>query len=254
MFDPAGVWWGHLALAEGGPSSTGILLLGGQRGHRTITARDGGRLAELVQAGRPRPIIVDLSGLAPVEQHEVVADFCSKIFALPKFPLHLIIDEADEFVPQRLRGGQHQKRALDAVSRVIMRGRSRGMGATLISLRPAVVNKDVLSQVDALYLLRLVEPNDLRAVDAWLTGFGRGISDEQRARCLGQLPVLPVGTAYYLRGGDEMVFRRFRVRRKRTFDSSKTLQSGGVMGSFSLANIDPEAASLVRKIFDGETK
>ena len=213
-----------------------------------------GSLAELVQAGRPRPVIVDLSGLAPVEQHEVVADFCAKIFSLPKFPLHLIIDEADEFVPQRLRGGQHQKRALDAVSRVIMRGRSRGMGATLISLRPAVVNKDVLSQVDALYLLRLVEPNDLRAVDLWLTGFGRGISTEQRSKCLGQLPVLPVGTAYYLRGGDEMVFRRFHVRRKRTFDSSQTLQSGGAIGSFSLAPADPEALSLARKIFGGETK
>jgi hypothetical protein len=128
------------------------------------------------------------------------------------------------------------------------------MGATLISLRPAVVNKDVLSQVDALYLLRLVEPNDLRAVDGWLTGFGRGISTEQRSRCLGQLPVLPVGTAYYLRGGDEMVFRRFRVRRKRTFDSSTTMQVGGPMGSCSLATVGPEVMDLVHKIFAGDTK
>ena len=252
VFDPNGVWWGLLATAAGAPSRSGILLVGGPRGHLAITARDGAALADLVYEGRPRPVVVDLSSLAPVEQHEVVADFCVRMHALPHFPLHLVIDEADEFVPQRLREpAHHQKRALSEVERVVMRGRSRGMGATLISLRPAVVAKNVLSQVDALFLLRLVEPNDLRAVDAWLGGFGRGITPDQRARCLGQLPILPVGTAYYLRGGDEMTFRRFKVRRKRSYDSSRTLVAG-LGGSANLAPADPAALALAARIFGKE--
>lgn len=233
VFDPTGVWWGLGADASGRPSDREILILGGARGHLPITHADGKRLAELVAdrvgAGRPARVVADLSEMAPAEQHEFVADFCEMLFTLPQFPIQLVFDEADEFAPQKLGVSGHQRRSLGHVERLVMRGRARGIGATLISLRPAVVSKNVISQVDALYLMRMVEPNDLRAVRGRLENFESGITPEQREQCLGLLPVLPVGTAYFLRGGDPIMFRRFKVRAKGSYDSSRTPVAGEVM-------------------------
>jgi hypothetical protein len=248
VFDPTGVWWGLCATDGGAPSSHEILLLGGSRGHLPLSAKDGGRIAEIAAEIKPRPIIVDMSEMAPAEQHEIVADFCERLLGLPKFQIHVVFDEADEFAPQRFGAvSSHQRRSLGFVERLVMRGRARGIGATLISLRPAVLSKNVLSQVDALYLLRMVEPNDLRAVKGWLENFENGITPEQRMQCLGLLPVLPVGTSYFLRGGDQVMFRKFKVRRKRTFDSSKTPDSGLVQNATLRS---PSAATLAaaRKI------
>lgn len=227
VFDPTGVWWGLLATDDGDPSSYGVLLLGGPRGHEKIRSTDGAKVADVVFALKPRPVVVDLSEMSPAEQHELVSGFCERIIGLPHFPMHVVFDEADEFAPQKLGAiSTHQKRSLGYVERMVMRGRSRGIGVTLITLRPAVIAKNVLSQVDVLWLLQMVAPADLRAVEDWLEGFDRKVTERQRFECLSQLPMLPVGTAYFLRGGESAMFRRFKVRRKRTYDSSKTLVVG----------------------------
>ena len=58
--------------------------------------------------------------------------------------LHVIIDEDEAFVRQRLVPGS--ERAFVAVDTLIRRGRSSGLATTLISQRPEVINEDVLSQ------------------------------------------------------------------------------------------------------------
>jgi hypothetical protein len=227
VIDPGGVCWGLLSTSDGAPSPHKILLLGGSRGHFSLGVRDGAAAANIVCAVRPTPVILDLSELAPVEQHELVADFCERLWAREHFPLHLVVDEADEFAPQRFGAlARHQRRSLDLLGRLVMRGRARGMGATLISLRPAVLAKNLLSQVDELYLLRLVEANDIRAASTWLENFDHQVTERQRTECLSNLPVLPTGTSYFLRGGDSPMFRRFKVREKHTYDSSRALTSG----------------------------
>jgi hypothetical protein len=47
-------------------------------------------------------------------------------------------------------------------------GRIRGLGVTLISQRPAVVNKDVLSQVGALIALGMTGSHDIAAIEDWV--------------------------------------------------------------------------------------
>jgi hypothetical protein len=223
VFDPTGAWWGLGAAANGGSPPHEVVILGGPRGHISLEVSDGGKVARIARQVDARAFVVDLSEMAPAEQHQVVADFCETLMGLPAFSVQVVIDEADEFAPQQCDGiSEHQSRARGFVVKLVMRGRKKGIGATLISLRPAILSKNVLSQVDALFLLRMVESNDLRAIETWLENFEGGVSAEYRARCLGNLPLLPVGTAYYLRGGDEVTFRRFRTRRKHTFDSSRT--------------------------------
>ena len=221
ILDPTGVWFGLKATAAGMPSAFSILSLGGPHGDLQITAKDGARVALLVNSTRPNPTIIDLSLLAPVEQHEFVADFVEKLFTIAeRSPIHIIIDEADEFAPQTLNSAsRNQKRSLDAIDRLVRRGRSKGIGVTMITQRSAVIAKNVLSQVDSLWLLNMVEPRDLMAVEGWLK---HGVSDQQRTECLNQIPRLQPGTAYFLRTGVHPMFRRFKVRRKLSFDSSKT--------------------------------
>jgi hypothetical protein len=221
FIDPTGVGFGLRATAEGLPSAFNILSLGGRHGDMSIAAKDGSKVALLVNAIRPVPMIIDLSLMAPVEQHEFVADFVETLFTTAeRSPIHVIIDEADEFAPQTLNSASRaQKRSLDAIDRLVRRGRSKGIGVTMITQRSAVIAKNVLSQVDSLWLLNMVEPRDLLAVEGWLK---HGVSDQQRTECLNQIPRLQPGTAYFLQTGVNPKFRRFKVRRKRTFDSSKT--------------------------------
>jgi hypothetical protein len=208
-------------LADGQPSQFNILALGGRQGDLPITSKDGSKVADLVNVIRPTPVVIDVSRLAPVEQHEFVADFVERLFTTAeRSPIHIIIDEADEFAPQTLNSSsRHQKRSLDAIDRLVRRGRIKGIGVTMITQRSAVLAKNVLSQIDSLWLLNMVEPRDLASVEGWLK---HGVTDRQRVECMNQLPKMQPGTAYFLQTGVSPKFRRFKVRRKKTFDSSKT--------------------------------
>lgn len=221
VIDPMGVWYGLRATVEGLPSRFKLLTLGGSHGDLPITAKSGRKAAEIVNAVRPVPVIFDLSDLSPFEQHEFVADFGDHFMATAeKSPLHIIVDEADEFAPQRLnKGSEHHKRCLDAMDRLVRRGRNKGIGMTMITQRTAVISKNLLSQTDALWLLNMLAPNDLQAVDDWLAN---RVTDEQRSECLGQISRLPLGVVFFTQSGVYPKFRRFKVRCKTTFDSSKT--------------------------------
>ena len=193
---------------------------GGAFGDLPITCKQGEQVANLVEALRPMSVIIDLSRMTPPEQHEFMADFGQRLFLISvRSPLHLIIDEADEFAPQTLQTSKHQRRSLEVVDRFVRRGRIKGLGSTLISQRPAVVNKNILSQVDILFLLNMVAPGDLNAVDDWLK---LRVKAEQRIECLGQLANLPPGIAFCTQSGVLAKFRKFTVRKRATFDSGRT--------------------------------
>ena len=221
VIDPTGAWYGLLATSDGKPSSFRIMILGGPHGVLPITRKQGAQVAEIVHEIWPNSVMLDLSYMIPAEQHEFVADFGQRLFVLNvRSPLHLIVDEADEFAPQILdSSSRHQKRSREVLDRIVRRGRIKGFGATLITQRSAVIAKNVISQIDSLFLLNMVAPPDLEAVDGWMK---YGVKVEQRLECLKELPNLPPGTAYFMQSGAASKFRRFVVRKRITFDSSRT--------------------------------
>jgi hypothetical protein len=240
VLDPMGVWYGLRATADGMPSAFEFVIVGGSHGDIPITSKDGAVVADIANAVRPVSVVVDMLDLAPFEQHEFVADFGERFFATsPRSPLHMIVDEADEFAPQRLnKGSRHHKRCLDAMDRLVRRGRNKGIGMTMITQRSAVISKNLLSQVDCLWLLSMVAPNDLRAVDDWLS---HRVTSSQRSECMSQISRLPPGIAYFTQSGLHPKFRRFRVRRKKTFDSSRT---PGGLGRLTPVFARPPARAL----------
>ena len=238
IVDPTGVWYGLRSMADGSPSSFAVLTLGGSYGDLEITCKHGEQAANLVDELRPNPVIIDVSRMTPPEQHEFMADFGQRLFMLSvRSPLHLIIDEADEFAPQTLQTSKHQRRSLEVIDRIVRRGRTKGLGVTLISQRPAVVNKNVLSQIDSLFLLNMVAPGDLNAVDDWLK---LRVKAEQRIECLGQLANLPPGVAFCTQSGVLAKFRKFTVRKRETFDSGRTPKPNEIIATPVLAKVSDD--------------
>src|SRR3954466_12902476 len=88
---------------------------------------------------------------------------------------------------------------------LVRRGRARGIGVTLVTQRAAVLNKDVLTQVEVLIALRTIAPQDREAIDAWVKVHG---TPEQRAELLASLPSLPIGTAWFWSPGWLDAFQR----------------------------------------------
>jgi hypothetical protein len=244
--DPTGVFWGLCHDAEGEPAAQDVVVLGGRRGVVPLAPGDGGRAAEAFMGVMSGAVVLDVSGMDPVGQHGFVADLADGIYSrLDGRTVHVVVDEADEFAPQRGVGDPDQSRCRAAVDRLIRRGRSRGLGATLVTQRPPALDKNLRSQVDNLWLLCLVDTRDLKAVREWLEN---KVTPAQRDECLARLPRMRRGDAYFLRGGDDPTFRRFHVRGKLTYDSSNN--PGLSRGPAPEKAEPPEAlAEVVTKVF-----
>ena len=249
VVDPTGVWRGLGADIDGQPNDHRLVVFGGEHGHYPLQVDTGKLIAKLVVGMRPLPVILDLSKMLKNDQQGFVADFVGELYFLNKDPLHLFIDEADSFAPQRLdRTCPAQKRSLSEVDNFIRRGRTRGLGATLITQRAAVINKNVLSQVGAMFFLRMAAPQDMDAAERWME---EQVRSDVRRECRHNLPILAQGQAYYLRGGDNYTFSRFTVRKKTTFDASVTPRMGREVVPMSLAPLSKEDRQAIDGYLNG---
>jgi DNA helicase HerA-like ATPase len=221
VIDPTGVWYGLCATAHGTPSPHRILRLGGEYGDWPLAPNQGTVVAELVVSLWPNPVILDISDMLPEEQHQFAADFGAKFYTICHKPTHLFIDEADDFAPQSVESGNKvQRRCLGVFDRIVRRGRVKGIGVTLITQRPAVISKNVLSQVDGIYVLSVSAPHDLEAVDSWMRP---AVSASDRDLCLKSLPSLTRGEVFLVQANLKAgALVKFTTRAKRTFDSSRT--------------------------------
>ena len=75
-----------------------------------------------------------------------------------------MLDEADLWVPQRVQPDGYA--LLNRIEEIVRRGRIRGFVPWLITQRPAVPHKDVLSQADVLVSMKLTASQDRDAFPA----------------------------------------------------------------------------------------
>lgn len=250
--DPVGVWWGLRASADGTGPGLPIALLGGNHGDVPLVVTAGELIADLVVDER-LPAVLDLSLFRKGERTRFMTDFCERLYHRNRNPLHFILDEADEFAPQRPLPGQ--QRLLGAVDDLVRRGRARGLGVTLVTQRTAVLNKDVLTQTEVLVALRTIAPQDRDAIDAWVKVHG---TTEQRTALMDSLPSLPIGRAWFWSPGWLDVFQQVQVRKRETFDSSATPKVGEAMRApQQLAPVDIERlqermAALVEQVEESD--
>ena len=237
VVDPVGVWWGLRSSAAGDEAGLPVVIIGGDHADVPLEESSGEVVADLV-VDEGLSCVLDLSLLRKGAQTRFTTAFAERLYHRNRAPLHLIIDEADAFAPQRpQRGGE---RLLGAIEDLVRRGRSRGIGVTLITQRSAVLNKNVLTQIEVLVVLRTTGPQDRAAVDEWLKHQGE---PDKRAELLAALPSLPVGTAYVWSPGWLDLFAKVAIRERTTFDSSSTPDVGAGPRSIPkvLADVDLDA-------------
>jgi uncharacterized protein len=224
VVDPLGVWWGLRAARsdDADAKPLPIYIFGGSHADLPLDSAGGAAIAELVVQER-LSVILDVSEIDDqAEQASFVADFLERLYALNRDPLHLIVDEADIFVPET-PGSQAEARSRRALDRVVRRGRVRGLGVTMLSQRAAVVAKNVLTQIGTLVAHRMSGPQDRKAVEAWLKA---NATPEQMKEVLSSLPSLQQGECWLWSPADLNILERIRVRDRRTYDSSATPKMG----------------------------
>lgn len=239
--DPTGAWWG-LRSGKDGKVSGGlpVYVIGGEHGI-PLEPTAGRVIAEQV-AIHPAYYVIDVSGFeSNAAQDRFATDFAERFYRIKdkhRQPMHLFIDEADAFIPQRPMPGQ--QRMLGAFEALVRRGGIRGIGVTLISQRAAVVNKNVLEQTECLIALQTTGPNDQDAIDNWIKRNG---TPEERETLMSSLASLGRGEAWVYSPGWLEVFKRVHIRERETFNSSATPESGAKIKQAALLPVDLDKLS-----------
>lgn len=222
IVDPLGVWWGLRLTADGKHASPfNVVIFGGPRGDLPLTEHAGALIGETA-ATMAESCIIDLRelGSKSAERRFMTAFLDTLYRKATGEPFHLIVDEADLFAPQKPAGGDET--LLGHMENIVRRGRVKGFIPWLISQRPAVLNKNVLSQVDGLIAFKLTSSQDRDALDSWIEGQadkaqGREIKDA--------LPAMEVGQGVVWLPG-RGVLGTAKFPQKETFDSSRTPKRG----------------------------
>lgn len=237
IVDPLGVWWGLRLLADGKtPSHFNIVIFGGPRGDLPLNEHAGALIGETA-ATMSESCIVDLTQLGTKSaERRFMTSFLETIYRKASGePFHLVVDESDLFAPQKPPKGDET--LLNLMEQIVRRGRVKGFIPWLISQRPAVLNKNVLSQVDGLVAFKLTSSQDRDALDAWI----EGQADKAQGRAIkDSLPAMQVGQGIVWCPGRGML-DTVAFPAKETFDSSRTPKRGEKLRAAELRPLNVEA-------------
>ena len=224
VVDPLGVWWGLREAADGGaplpgpapgPVPSPVMVFGGAHADVPLDPGLGAALGHLIGA-HALACVVDVSDLgSSAARRAFMTAFTGALYAANTEPLHLVLDEADLWAPQRVQ--QDGFGLLGRVEEIVRRGRVRGFVPWLITQRPAVLHKDVLSQADVLVSMKLTSSQDRAAVGRWIEGQA---DRAEGRRILAALPQLRRGEGWVWAPGDG-VLAKIAFPRIRTLDSSR---------------------------------
>lgn len=192
IVDPTGVWWGLRLAPDGIKPGLPVVIFGGKRGDVPIADKDGAKVAGLVAAGSFSSVI-DTKGMTVAARTRFFTDFAQALFQKNERPLHLVLDEAHVFAPQGKVPNPAAGMMLHATNELVSGGRSQGLRIMLLSQRPAKLHKDSLTQVETLVMMRLIAPQDRKAVMEWV---GEWADAAQGREINAALPSLKRGAAY----------------------------------------------------------
>lgn len=244
--DPVSVWYGLRAFKDGSPSNYPVVVFGGEHGDLPLEKGAGAKIAEALTTENVFAVI-DLSLESKKFWHQFVTDFALTLMQLnPETPRHIFVEEAPEFIPQKAKF-ELTARCKEAMERLVRLGRNRGYGYTLITQRPATVDKDALSQCENLFVLRTVGAHDRKALLEWLQG---KTGEQKFDKFLNDLPKLNNGEGYFWSPQWRHEFTKMAVRERETFHPGETRKIGKALKSVALCDV----RSFVEKIRPQLTK
>lgn len=216
VVDPTGAWHGLRSSATGKSAGFPVVIFGGESADLPLGAAHGEALAEIIGTSST-PSILDTSLMRVGERTRFFADFADALVRKNKGPLHLVIDEAHLFAPQGKVNDPQSGAMLHAANNLVSLGRSRGLRIILITQRPAKLHKDSLTQVETLVALRLIAPQDRKAVEEWI----KDNADEKKGReIITSLATLPTGQGWVWAPEIDLL-ERVKFPTIKTFDTSR---------------------------------
>jgi hypothetical protein len=215
--DPKGDHWGLKAGSEGNPNAgLPIVVFGGLHHDVPLEPTGGALVADLIR-DRGLSAVLDVSEFTIGERARFLTAFADRLYRFDSHePMLLGLEEAHEYIPQMVRG--EEARMVGAFERLVKLGRSKGLGVVMVTQRSASLNKNVLTQVDNLFVMRTTSPQDRAAVTAWLdTNADRSVLDNLGGLQTGETVLVQPARGEPL---------RFQFRMRRTFDAGETPKVG----------------------------
>lgn len=211
VIDPIDVWWGLRVAADGKGKGLPVVVFGVQ--HEDILLnRDMGRKIAQAVVKENVSCVINTFGLPKAAQRHLLAEFADELININNTPRHIFIEEAHEFLPQRVFGGLGV--VFNAVSNLVVMGRNRGIGVTLINQRAATLNKDVLTQIDTLLAFQNTSPQDRKALADWVEYHS---AEGDFKKFMDSLPSLPKGEGWIWSPEFMGVFEKIKIRKRETF-------------------------------------
>ena len=247
VVDPTSAWWGLRLGAEGKPAGGHkIILLGGEHGDIPLAPTTGDAVARLVTEQRAS-VVIDTGRMTVGEYTRWFISFAGTLYTTIKAPLHLVIDEAHYFMPQGKVPDPEAGKMLHAGNRLMSGGRSRGIRGMLITQRPAKLHKDALTCADTLIAMRVIAPQDRKAIKEWIDGCGNAVDGN---RVLDSLAQLEKGEGW-IWSPEIGYLERTKFPRIKTYDSSATPTGDGqaapAVGEIDLSAVQAAMADAVRE-------
>jgi hypothetical protein len=251
VYDPTGSWWGLKSSADGKSPGFPVVIFGGEHADVPLEETAGEMIATVI-VERRLPAILDCGLLRKGARIRFMTAFCEALYHRNREPLHFFIDEAQTVAPQNLKAMPEIARLVGALEDIILQGRRRGLGVTVISPRPAILNTSIRSACEVLIAMQIVGPHDRKAIQDWIDVHG---DDVERAReMMTSLSSLKRGEAWIWSPAWLELFLRTKFRARGTFDSSATPEVGSrviapqKMAAIDLAKLGAEIAATVERV------
>ncbi|MGA9141359.1 MAG: DUF87 domain-containing protein [Methanocella sp.] len=192
---------------------------------------------ELFTKGRAS--VVDMKGVNPDVQQIIIARLLSQLFEARKAgavpPGLVVVEEAHLFCPER---GFLKTTSGEVLRTIASEGRKFGLGLMIVSQRPAKVDKNVLSQCSTQIIMRVTNPNDLKAITKSLEGISSELEEEIKR--------LPPGVALFVSPDiPRPIMVQVRVRRSK---------HGGTSTEISDESEDDAAEPIIEEEAEEEIK
>lgn len=211
VFDPIDIYWGLKLNKDGKSKGIPVVIFGVEHEDIKIDRNMGRRIAQSIVKHNVS-CVVSTFGMPKVGQRHLMAEFAEELLNINDTPRHVFIEEAHEFVPQRVFGALGK--TFNAVSNLVVMGRNRGIGVTLINQRAATINKDVLTQIDTLLAFRNIAPQDRKALREWVEYHA---AEGDFEKFMDSLPSLPTGEGWIWSPEFLGIFKKIKIRERRTF-------------------------------------
>jgi DNA helicase HerA-like ATPase len=184
-----------------------------------VFSDNGTATTDLIKNGKCA--LINMKGVPPDVQDVVVARLTKELFDDRKAgkipPFLMVVEEAHNYCPEKGVGRAVSSSILRTVA---SEGRKFGMGLCIVSQRPAKVDKNIISQCNTNVILKVTNPNDLKAIIQSVEGL-----TNQTYR---EIQRLPIGVALISGAGLQMpVMTEIRVRETSHGGKSVNITSKG---------------------------